>query len=155
MLGLQQCLLWLTHHKGGQRWMRCCLSIPVHVLAAVLLLAVMGASCCSKTTLKTFCFWPMWLYLSFYWPQMRFSEGKREERPGNWKDAFLWGATAHCWFAFSGMQYRQPCGCCAVTSFSIHVPCRFPVAIPQALLWVKESLQARKPGEDGCAFIAD
>lgn len=107
MLGLQQCLLWLTHHKGGQRWMRCCLSIPVHVLAAVLLLAVMGASCCSKTTLKTFWFWPMWLYLSFYWPQMRFSEGKREERPGNWKDAFLWGATAHCWFAFSGMQYRH------------------------------------------------
>lgn len=62
---------------------------------------------CSKSTLKTFCFWPIWLYLSFYWPQMRFSEEKREEKPGNWRDTFLWGATAHCWFIFLGMQYRH------------------------------------------------
>lgn len=43
-LSQQQCLLWLSHNNGGQKCMGWCWSIPVPVLAAVLPLAVSGAS---------------------------------------------------------------------------------------------------------------
>lgn len=141
---------------GGQRRMPWCCSILAHVLAAILALAVSGASpWLQDLSHYTFSFWPIWLGSSISWPQMRFLEGRREGRPGTREATFLCSATAaaalYCQACSVHVAMRLQCCDRFFYTCTLQVSCCF---LP-ALLWVKESLQVWKSWENGCAFIVD
>lgn len=112
-----------------QKWVLWCQSVLAHVLAALPPVAVSGIlPWLQHLSHSNFSFWPIWLDSPFYWPQVKFSEGKGEGGPEMREATLLCGAIAGLYSQVCNIHVAKWLQCLA--DCSIHVPYVFPAASP-------------------------